>query len=127
MIYVIPIMRDIYIIWLLNYYTLINIDKYWIYFVFVGHFIMYSALFFTNNKAKLLCIVDKFLYISLVTGILLHSKQLILLNLQILIIVLILFKYNKVCILTNAPWSKTSKSLWLSSFFIYLIKLISDD
>ena len=126
-IYGIPIIMDMYFIYLLSYYTLINTDKYWIYFIFFGHFIMYSTLFLIDYKVRLLCIVDYFLYISVITGIFLHSKQLILLCLLTLIITLLLFKYNKVCVLTNAPWSKSVRILWLISFLIYLIKLISDD
>ena len=127
-IYSIPIIMDIYFIYLLSYCTLINTDKYWIYFIFFGHFIMYSALFFINNfKTTLLCIADYFLYISVITGVFLHSKQLILLCLLILIITLVLVKYNKVCLLTNKPWRKSIRILWLISFLIYLIKLISDD
>ena len=88
---------------------------------------MYSALLFTNNKIKLLCIADQFLYISVITGIFLHSKQLILLCLLTLIILLVLFKCNKVCLLTNKPWDKSVRLLWSISILIYLIKLISDD
>lgn len=99
-------------------------DKLWILLCFYGHGLMFTAYFNHENKSKLLKQADDILFIAILFGLKLTNKILIAATLITIILITILLKINKKCLLTNQDWSQLCKKTTPIAILIYIIKIL---